>query len=211
MTLYLNWLHYFYLTFCKLEATQRVRVVAALRAHPAEKSVGHWGWHLPKTFLFFLKCLWSENAQQYQHLSQSNSHNNRGKFWKIPNHEKDTAKRWCIPQMPSSNLLSGQKREKETSDNTQVFWYSRMCSHLGWTVLAWRPSFTFTCKTSSFSKSHLCIAFFLMLDGWAWKGNYSIMNFYQRIWVVERETCVHLDVLRCRQFRAVSGFHVRRS
>ncbi len=30
------------------------------------------------------------------------------KIWKIPNHNRDLAKRWCIPQMPSCNFPSGQ-------------------------------------------------------------------------------------------------------
>ena len=31
-----------------------------------------------------------------------------GTIWKIPNHKGEIAKRWCIPQMPSSNLPSEQ-------------------------------------------------------------------------------------------------------
>ncbi len=30
------------------------------------------------------------------------------KIWKIPNHERDTAKRWRTPQIPGSNVPSGQ-------------------------------------------------------------------------------------------------------
>ncbi len=40
-----------------------------------------------------------ENAQPYQHLKLSSSHNF---FWKITNYKRNTFKRWCIPQVPRS-------------------------------------------------------------------------------------------------------------
>ena len=30
------------------------------------------------------------------------------KIWKVPNHKRDMAKTWCIPQLPSCNMPSGQ-------------------------------------------------------------------------------------------------------
>ena len=60
-------------------------------------------------FIFFwnVSCTKElENSQLYQHSRLSNSFD----FWeqsgKIPNHKRDTAKRWCIPQIPSSNVPS---------------------------------------------------------------------------------------------------------
>ena len=62
-------------------------------------------------------------------LKKRNRENNR----KIPNHERDIDKRWCISQMPSSNLPSGrsnlpsgqlQKRNPGILTDTQVSQYN---------------------------------------------------------------------------------------
>ncbi len=66
----------------------------------------------PETCFSWNVCftdVWDKNAQPYQHLKLSNSHKSWEKIWKIPNHKRDMAKRWCIPQMANCNLPSGQK------------------------------------------------------------------------------------------------------
>ena len=49
----------------------------------------------------------SENAQPYQQFKPSNTFV-LWTIWKIPNHKRDMAERWFIPQMSASNMPSGQ-------------------------------------------------------------------------------------------------------
>ncbi len=53
----------------------------------------------------------SENVQPYQRQKLPNGQNSSFKNKKAPNHKTDTAKRWCIPQMPSCNKSYGQWRQ----------------------------------------------------------------------------------------------------
>ncbi len=63
------------------------------------KSVGSYWMHLPQTFWFFLECLlhWRVRICLTTPTSAAVATKIQTKFWKIPNHKRDTAERCCIP------------------------------------------------------------------------------------------------------------------
>ncbi len=79
--------------------------------------MGYRGNDLSETFVLFPKCLlhlWVRKCPTINdtnlYLKPSNSfHWTAWKiFGKYPTYKRDTAKRWCIPQIPGSNKPSGQ-------------------------------------------------------------------------------------------------------
>ncbi len=80
--------------------------------HCGLKSVGYCGKDLSKTFAFpelFVtpKMSWKmpNHANTWNHQTATIQQKN---IWRIPNHKRD-AKRWCIPQISSSDMPFGQQ------------------------------------------------------------------------------------------------------
>ena len=75
-----------------------------------------------KHFLFSAMLVTQKSPKIPNHLKPSNN------IWTILNHKRDMAERWCLPQFPSRNMPSGQKRTG-TSDP----FFSQMQIKESWT------------------------------------------------------------------------------
>ncbi len=83
---------------------------------------------LSKTQIIIPEMLVSLRNQKMLNLRPSNSCNCWENFWKTPNVERDTAQRWCIPKMPSSNQPSGLQSTQECGSRRVAFCNHSVCT-----------------------------------------------------------------------------------
>ncbi len=93
------------------EATTKLWLPCGLTRQNCRILQGYSG-ILSEPFLIFLKCQLHQRVRKCPTIAPSTwGHQIAmvwGQIWKIPHHKRDLAKRWFMPQMPSSNSPSGE-------------------------------------------------------------------------------------------------------
>ncbi len=119
--------------FWKQSTTRPHQKCHARRAQICEILQKGFSWNIfafPEMFLY----QWVSKWPAIPIPEAINSCKYTDKIWKIPNHKRDTATRWCIPQIPDSKKPSGQTSQ-ENFLSISIWWF-RDSNALFWLAIS---------------------------------------------------------------------------